>query len=405
MRKRISLRQLRVGMYVAGIECSWFRTPFLKHRFLVQTVEQIERLRQSNIQAVDIDPSKGLDVTSFPIEEETLLTIGLETSTQAPPAHDPPRSLGTLSQELTMARETRDKLAQSVKTVFDEISKTGVASPGPVHEAVQEIIIVTRTLSTHATFMAMSHGRHLDASFNNHSLAVCTLAMIIGQALGYDPMKLHELATGALLHDIGLLQLPPHLFRTSTPLSGEDLAAFRHHPRLGAIAIEAQRDFPLTVRQVAAEHHVTSDGQGYPSETSASSTAEVSRIVMIADRYDELLTGFGGLRPLPSHAAIQQLFKEGEFGRLDLRFVSLFIKLIGIYPVYSFVELNTKERGMITTINPATLHQPIVALTHDETGSPYPNPLTVDLSRKDQSPPRSIERVVTSESGEASRAA
>ena len=405
MRKRIPLPQLRVGMYVAGIDCSWFRTPFLKHRFLVQTVEQIERLRQSNIHAVDIDPSKGLDVSSFPIAEETLHTISLPTSTQALTAHDAPRSLDTLSQELTIARETRDKLAQSVKTVFDEISKTGAARPGPVNEAVQEIIIVTRTLSTHATFMAMSHGRHLDASFNNHSLTVCTLAMIIGQSLGYDPMKLHELATGALLHDIGLLQLPLHLFRTSTPLSGDDLAAFHHHPRLGAIAIEAQRDFPLAVRQVAAEHHVTPDGQGYPSETSASSTAEVSRVVMIADRYDELLTGFGALHPLPSHAAIQQLFKEGEFGRLDLGLVSLFIKLVGIYPVYSFVELNTKERGMITTINPVTLHQPIVALTHDETGSPYRNPLTVDLSIQDQSPPRSIERVLTSESGEASRAA
>lgn len=405
MRKHIPLPQLRVGMYVAGIDCSWFRTPFLKHRFLVKTEEQIERLRRSNIHAVDIDPSKGLDVTSFPIAEETLHTISLQTSTQTPPAHDAPRSLDTLNQELSMARETRDKLAQSVKTVFDEISKTGAARPGPVNEAVQEIIIVTRTLSTHATFMAMSHGRHLDASFNNHSLAVCTLAMVIGQTLGYDLMKLHDLATGALLHDIGLLQLPLHLFRTSTPLSGDDLAAFHHHPRLGAIAIEAQRDFPLTVRQVAAEHHVTPDGQGYPSETSASSTAEVSRIVMIADRYDELLTGFGGLRPLPSHAAIQQLFQEGEFGRLDLGLVSLFIKLVGIYPVYSFVELNTKERGMITTINPGTLHRPIVALTHDETGSPYRNPLTVDLSIQDQSPPRSIERVVTSESGEASRAA
>jgi putative nucleotidyltransferase with HDIG domain len=294
MRTRIPLHELRVGMYVAGIDCSWFRTPFLKHRFLVQTVEQIERLRRSNIHAVDIDPSKGLDITSFPITEETLSTIGLHTSTQSPPAHDAPRSLGTLSQELAMARETRDKLAQSVKTVFDEISKTGVARPGPVNEAVQEIIIVTRTLSTHATFMAMSHGRHLDASFNNHSLAVCTLAMIIGQALGYDPMKLHELATGALLHDIGLLQLPRHLFCTSTSLSGEDLAAFHHHPRLGAMAIEAQRDFPQTVRRVAAEHHVTPDGQGYPSETSAGSTAEASRIVRVADRYDELLTGFGG---------------------------------------------------------------------------------------------------------------
>ena len=251
----------------------------------------------------------------------------------------------------------------------------------------------------------MSHGRHLDVSFNNHSLAVCTLATIIGQALGHDLMKLHELATGALLHDIGLLQLPSHLFRTSTPLFGEDLAAFHHHSRLGAIAIEAHHDFPQTVRQIAAEHHVTPDGQGYPAETSAGSTAEASRIVMIADRYDELLTGFGRLRPLPSHTAIQQLFQEGEFGRLDLHLVTFFIKLVGIYPIYSFVKLNTKERGMITTINPATLHQPIVALTYDETDRPYRNPFTIDLSKQNQPPLRFIDRVVTSEVANASRAA
>ena len=405
MRIRIPLRQLRVGMYVAGIDGSWFRTPFLKHRFLVKNEEQIERLRRSNIDAVDIDPSKGFDVASFPIVDETLSTIGLHTSIQTPPAHDAPRSLSMLNQEFIIARETRDKLAQSVKTVFDEISKTGAVKPGPINDAVQEIIIVTRTLTTHATFMAMSHGRQLDASFNNHSLTVCTLSMIIGHALGYDPLKLHELATGALLHDIGLLQLSPHLSRASTPLTSEDLATFRHHPRLGAIAIEAQREFPPTVRQVAAEHHVALDGQGYPCETSPGSTSEASRIVMIADRYDELLTGFGGLRPQPSHRSIQQLFQEGEFGRLDLRLVSLFIKLIGIYPVYSFVELNTKERGMITTINPATLHQPIVALTYDETGSPYRSPLTVDLSIQHQPPSRSIERVIGSESGEERRAA
>ena len=85
--------------------------------------------------------------------------------------------------------------------------------------------------------------------------------------------------------------------------------------------------------------------------------------------------------------------------------MSLFVKLVGIYPVYSFVELNTKERGMITTINPATLHQPIVVLTSDVTGSPYRNPLTVDLSSQNQSPPRAIERVITSESEDASRVA
>jgi putative nucleotidyltransferase with HDIG domain len=241
--------------------------------------------------------------------------------------------------------------------------------------------------------MALSHGPQLGPSFNNHSLAVCTLATIIGQTLGYDLMKLHELATGALLHDLGLLQLPRHLFPISTPLSGADLETFHHHSRLGAIAIEAQQEFPQTVGRIAAEHHVTPDGLGCPSETAACSTTEASRIVMIADRYDELLTGFGGLRPLPSHAAIRHLFQEGEFGRLDLRLVSLFIKLVGIYPVYSFVELNTKERGMITAINPVTLHQPIVELTYDEAGSPYRQPLTVDLSNQDHPAARAIERV------------
>ncbi|NOS80322.1 MAG: DUF3391 domain-containing protein [Nitrospira sp.] len=405
MLKRIPLRQLRVGMYLAGIDCSWFRTPFLKHRFLVTSEKQIARLQRSNIQAVEIDSSKGLDVTSFPIEEEALHTIGLQTSVQAAAVPDAPRSLGPLGQELSMARELREKLVQLVKTVFDEIGHTGVVRPGLVNEAVQEIIIVTRTLSTHATFMAMSQGRQLDASFNNHSLTVCTLAMIIGQALGNDPMKLHDLATGALLHDIGFLQLSRRLFRTSPPFSNEELADVHHHPRLGAIEIEAQCGFSQTVRRIAAEHHVTLDGHGYPSETSADSIAKESRIVMIADRYDELLTGFGGLRPLPSHAAIQQLFQEGEFGRLDHGLVSLFIKLIGIYPVYSFVELNTKERGMIIAINPAALHQPIVELTYDETGSPYRRPLTVDLSKQDRSPLRAIGRVVDSELRESNRAA
>ena len=92
--------------------------------------------------AVDIDTSKGLDITSFPIAEETLHAVGLHFLTQSPPAHDAPRLLGTLRQELTMALETRDKLAQSVSIVFDEISKTGAARPGPVKEAVRKITIV-----------------------------------------------------------------------------------------------------------------------------------------------------------------------------------------------------------------------------------------------------------------------
>jgi hypothetical protein len=60
---------------------------------------------------------------------------------------------------------------------------------------------------------------------------------------------------------------------------------------------------------------------------------------------------------------------------------------------------------MITAINSATLHQPIVSLAYDEAGNPYKNPLTVDLSAQNQPFTRSIKRVIPAKSGEASRAA
>jgi HD-GYP domain-containing protein (c-di-GMP phosphodiesterase class II) len=360
MLKRITLDQLKVGMYVAGIDGSWFKTPFLKHRFLIDTVEQIERLRRSSIRAVDIDTAKGIDVISAPTADETIRISVIETSAQAPPASDIPRSLDGLSLELSIAQEVRDKLVQAVKSAFEDIRKTGVIAQEPINRTVQETIVITRARSTHSMFRAVSQERPFDTSLSDHSLTVCMLATIMGKALGYDSIQLNELATGALLHDVGLLQLPSQLVHPATPLSGKDLATFCLHPPIGSIMIEAQPAYSQTVCRIANEHHVTLDGKGYPPETSPESTTESSRIVMVVDRYDELRTEFGGLRPLSSHVAIQQLFQEGELGRLDSRLVSLFIKLVGIYPVYSVVELNTKERGVITTINPDTLHQPEV---------------------------------------------
>jgi len=43
--KSIPIEQLRVGMYVAKLDVSWFRSPFLRNRFLVQQEAQIEKLR------------------------------------------------------------------------------------------------------------------------------------------------------------------------------------------------------------------------------------------------------------------------------------------------------------------------------------------------------------------------
>jgi HD-GYP domain-containing protein (c-di-GMP phosphodiesterase class II) len=395
--KRIPLSALKIGMYVAGFDLSWFRSPFLRHRFLVQTEGQIQQLRRVGIHAVDVDPSLGLDPDALPPDsrpaERTLSADHTGASAKAAP-----KSLETLSQELALAREARQQLLQSVESLFDRIATTGPVGSSDVTLAVWEITIVTKTLTNPAVFMAMNEARGADPMLSAHALAVCTLSMIMGQAFDFNPLQLQELATGALLHDTGLIQLPPPLRQrihdTSRSLTVEERSLFESHPRQGAVELEREGGFSLEVRRIVAEHHATLDGKGYPRETRPNGTAKTSRIVMVADRYDELVTGFGRATPLDPYQALQRLYQEGLEGKLDEQCVSLFIRRVGVYPVYSRVELTTGEQGVITDLHPDTLHLPIVTVTHDRTGAPLPSPCVIDLARQEGSPARSIARVM-----------
>jgi HD-GYP domain-containing protein (c-di-GMP phosphodiesterase class II) len=208
---------------------------------------------------------------------------------------------------------------------------------------------------------------------------------------------------GALLHDIGLLLLPRHLTdglrNTSHPLSAHDQALYESHPRRGAVYLEQEGNFPLEVRRIVAEHHATEDGKGFPRETNPAWTEVTSRILMIADRYDELLSGFGGATPLQPHQALQRLYRDAHDQMLDADLTSLFIKRVGVFPIHSVVELNTGERAVVTDINSDALHLPVVHITHEASGRALIAPTRIDLARQTvEQTARSISRVVDSAS-------
>jgi len=95
---------------------------------------------------------------------------------------------------------------------------------------------------------------------------------------------------------------------------------------------------------------------------------------MLADHYDELITGFGGPSPLTPHQALQRLYREAQGGLLDRTILSNLTKLVGIYPVHSPVRLNTQEQAVVTELNPSMLHQPVVTITHNPSGDEMPPP-------------------------------
>jgi HD-GYP domain-containing protein (c-di-GMP phosphodiesterase class II) len=386
-------------MRVVKLDVPWYRSPFLRHSFLVRTDKQIENLRRAGVKMVDIDPARGLDSPGPNAAEKQPLSATPSPFGRSPAPTSHIRSLSTLTEELQCARAARKQLERSVRSTFSRIAETGIVDPDEAKRAALDISAVAQTLETHALFMAFSQGRETDPSLSQHALATCSFSLILGRATDLDLLVMQDLATGALLHDIGLLQVPKSILRriqdTSITVPEQERHLYEAHPRAGAITLERQAQFAPAIEQILAEHHAYLDGSGFPSETRGGFTSDLTRIVMITDRYDELLTGFGGASPLTPHQALQRLYQESQDGKLDHRLVALFIKVMGIYPVYSVVEMNTKERAVVTVINSRKLHQPIITITHDSKGAPYIIPLVIDLANQDETAPvRSIRTIL-----------
>ena len=120
-----------------------------------------------------------------------------------------------------------------------------------------------------------------------HGRRTAAVSLLIGQTVGLSPDELHNLNLAALLHDIGLLKLPPHLMSSSDCLEPESYVAIQNHPRLGALLLEPfvfLRESSILV----AHHHERWDGSGYPYGIRGRLIPLGSRILSIADAFDAI---------------------------------------------------------------------------------------------------------------------
>lgn len=391
---RVPVNELRIGMYVARLDLSWFRSPLLRHSFLIEHSVQIEKLVRAGVKMVDIDLDRGIALQPHPEPDS------MPSSTEPTPDWNMnrPKPLAQLNEEYAQAKLAKQQMERAVQSVFTAITNTGTVNTQQAAEAVQEITIAMRTITNAAIFTALIQHRAGDSTLSRHALTTCTLSLVIGQAFQLNPLELHELATAALLHDIGLLQIRSPVVRHVHAASGlpqSDQHDIETHPRRAVLLLERQGKIEPAILHLIANHHAYLDDSGYPKESRGQFTCDRTRILMVVDRYDELLTGFGGNRPLTSHQTFQRLYQEAQHGKLDQRVLSSFIAKVGIYPVHSHVRLNTQELAVVTELNQESLHQPIVTITHEAQGTEYRTPLVVDLAHQiDEPRVRAIETIV-----------
>jgi HD-GYP domain-containing protein (c-di-GMP phosphodiesterase class II) len=247
-----------------------------------------------------------------------------------------------------------------------------------VHHVTQSIM--AETLGHEEACIAMIRTRDFSPALYDHALAVSTLAILLGRAVGLKETALQHLAIAGLLHDAGLLKIPQALHRPLKQLSDSELGVYHTHPRRGVEMLSKQSTLADEVETLIREHHIALDGSGYPSNIDSAKMQTPSRILRIVDEYDELLGGHQTGNPMSIRIALQTLYQQGKKGLLDGELVAAFINLIGIYPTYGLVELSTGERGIVTANSRDNLLQPTILLIQDAAHQPLAEPIPFNFS-------------------------
>jgi len=166
----------------------------------------------------------------------------------------------------------------------------------------------------------------LDSHHFNHQDRVAQLACAIGQKLSLTVQTLRGLSVGAILHDLGMVDIPTEIFGKPTELTEAELDLLRAHPRTGFEMLK-DVEFPWPVAEIVLQHHEHFDGSGYPHALIDSQILDEAKILSVADTVEAITSR----RPYRPAADLQGAIDEIENGNgtyYDPDVVEAFLQLV-----------------------------------------------------------------------------
>src|SRR5215471_15222989 len=168
-------------------------------------------------------------------------------------------------------------------------------------------------------------GEFRDRTTGNHLARMAKYSALIGTNLGLAPETIHVLEFAAPMHDIGKIGVPDRILLKEGPLTSEEEAVMKGHPRIGYDILKGSPSKYLSMGAIIAlGHHEKYDGSGYPNGLHGDDIPIVARIVAVADVFDALVTA----RPYKQAWTIEDGFTylESQKGKhFDPRCVEAFM--------------------------------------------------------------------------------
>jgi HD-GYP domain-containing protein (c-di-GMP phosphodiesterase class II) len=188
----------------------------------------------------------------------------------------------------------------------------------------------------------------------------------------------------ALLHDAGMLGVPPAILGQATPFDDTQRRIIEGHTRLGSELVARLQPDGSWLADTAIGHHERLDGTGYPAGRKEAQLDLLTRLIAVCDVYAAMCTPRPHRPARDTRTALTDTLLLAEQGALDRSLTERLLQL-SFYPVGSVVELADGAFGVVVATHMgrrdlASLSRPVLALLTDAQGRCLPVPQHIDLA-------------------------
>ena len=286
------------------------------------------------------------------------------------------RKSGGIAGDMAAIRQLYANAVSAAELAWESAVTEGVPDAPAALQAVEGL--ADAVTQNRTALVALTAMRNYDNYTFTHMVNVSILTMGQARALGIEGRLLREFGLSALMHDIGKVRTPKEILNKPDKLTDDEFVIMRKHVVDGAEILRRTPEMPILAPVIAFEHHLRTDGSGYPFGVKRATLNVGTLLCSIADVYDAMRSQRAYQQAFPTDRILAVL-KKNDGSQFDQHLVRRFVQLLGIYPPGNLVKLNSGEVAVVTRVHAPDPYRPRVKVLFNRDGTRLDLPIDRNL--------------------------
>ena len=365
--KEFTISQLKPGMYIAQV-IEQSGSLKIKTQGLVSTQQAISKLSDQGVTKVLVDLSKSKLVEDTPPSKQT----------ESAPVQEKAKTV-SFEKEINKASELYQQAKQIQSKTFDNMKAGAPIDTDAVQGAATGLI--DSVFRNQDALACMTRMRGKDQYLMEHSINVAIIMTIFAKHLKLDKDVIQELATGAMLMDLGMIGISNSILNKKGELTEQERVTEEQHVNMGYKVLSRAKGLSPLSLEIVQDHHENVDGTGYPNNKTAEQLSMYAKMAKIVDSYDAI-TAERSYKSAKTPVSAFKILRSESGSVFDQDLVNEFIKCMGIHPVGTLVKMKSNKLGIVVKSNPVNPIAPSVNVFYSVGNKCYIEPKIIDLSAK-----------------------